>query len=264
MSFKSKWRRLAFASVILASASVAQAGIDKPVKTAQGLVKGTAALQPGVTVFKGIPFAEAPVGKLRFMSAVPVKTSWKGVRDGSKWGDTCVQPPAPTRAMGVNQATDMPDPPKISEDCLNLAVWTGAKGAGEKRPVMVWFYGGAYSEGGNSMPFADGSKLAAKGAIIVSVNYRLGMFGFMSHPDATTLSGHNASGNQCSVGRHCRAQVGEGKHRRVRRRPEQCHHLRPVGRRLHHGRADRFAAGQGPVRKVDFGERGLVGPEPTP
>jgi para-nitrobenzyl esterase len=196
MSFKSKWRRAAFASVILASASMAQAGIDKPVKTAQGLVKGTAALKPGVTVFKGIPFAEAPVGKLRFMSAVPVKTSWKGVRDGSKWGDTCVQPPAPTRAMGVNQATDMPDSPKISEDCLNLAVWTGAKGAGEKRPVMVWFYGGAYSEGGNSMPFADGSKLAAKGAIIVAVNYRLGMFGFMSHPDASTLSGHNASGNQ--------------------------------------------------------------------
>ncbi len=196
MSFKSTSRRVALASVILASTSMAQAEITKPVKTAQGLVSGTAALKPGVTVFKGIPFAEAPVGKLRFMPAVPVKTSWKGVRDGSKWGDTCVQPPAPTRAMGVNQATDMPDSPKISEDCLNLAVWTGAKGAGEKRPVMVWFYGGAYSEGGNSMPFADGSKLAAKGAIIVAVNYRLGAFGFLSHPDLTKLSGHNASGNQ--------------------------------------------------------------------
>jgi len=195
MSFKTAGR-LALVSALMASASMAQAAFDKPVKTAQGLVAGTAGLKPGVTVFKGIPFAEPPVGKLRFMSAVPVKTSWKGVRDGSKWGNTCVQPPAPTRAMGVNQATDMPDSPKISEDCLNLAVWTGAKAAGEKRPVMVWFYGGAYAEGGNSMPFADGSKLAAKGAIIVAVNYRVGAFGFLSHPDATKMSGHNASGNQ--------------------------------------------------------------------
>lgn len=196
MSFKSMSRRLAMASVLLASASMAQAQLTKPVKTAQGLVQGTAGLQPGVTVFKGIPFAEAPVGKLRFMPAVPTKTSWKGVRDASKWGNTCVQPPAPTRAMGVNQATDMPDSPKISEDCLNLVVWTGAKAATEKRPVMVWFYGGAYAEGGNSMPFADGSKLAAKGAIVVAVNYRVGAFGFLSHPELTVASGHNASGNQ--------------------------------------------------------------------
>ena len=82
MSFAAKSRRLALATVLLAGASMAQAEITKPVKTAQGLVSGTAALKPGVTVFKGIPFAEAPVGKLRFMSAVPVKTSWKGVRDG--------------------------------------------------------------------------------------------------------------------------------------------------------------------------------------
>jgi para-nitrobenzyl esterase len=188
--------RIALAALLLGSASIAHAAMDKPVKTAQGQVQGTAGQEPGVTVFKGIPFAQAPVGKLRFMPAVPVTTGWTGVRDGSKWGDTCVQPPAPTRAMGVNQATDMPDSPKISEDCLNLAVWTGAKAAGEKRPVMVWFYGGAYSEGGNSMPFADGSKLAAKGAIIVAVNYRLGMFGFTSHPELSAATGHNASGNQ--------------------------------------------------------------------
>ena len=122
--------------------------------------------------------------------------SWDGVRDGTKWGDTCVQPPAPTRAIGVNQATDMPDSPKISEDCLNLAVWSGAKGSGEKRPVMVWFYGGAYAEGGNSMPFADGTNLAAKGAVVVSINYRVGALGFLSYPGLDNTSPHHASGNQ--------------------------------------------------------------------
>ncbi len=84
----------------------------------------------------------------------------------------------------------------MSEDCLNLAVWTGAKGKGEKRPVMVWFYGGAYAEGGNSMPFADGTNLAAKGAVVVSVNYRVGAFGFLSYPGLDNTSPNNASGNQ--------------------------------------------------------------------
>ncbi len=118
------------------------------------------------------------------------------MRDGTKWGDTCVQPPAPTRPIGVNQATDMPDSPKISEDCLNLNVWTPAKKAGDKLPVMVWFYGGAYAEGGGSMPFADGTKLAEKGVIVVSLNYRVGAFGFLSSPELTAQSPHHASGNQ--------------------------------------------------------------------
>ncbi|WEK48166.1 MAG: carboxylesterase family protein [Candidatus Andeanibacterium colombiense] len=182
------------AATLLATAGSAQAEIRQPVKTAQGMIKGASAGK-GVTVFKGIPFGAAPVGALRFQPA-QAPAAWDGVRDGTKWGDVCVQPPAPTRPIGVNQATDMPDSPKISEDCLNLALWTGAKGAGEKRPVMVWFYGGAYAEGGNSMPFADGTNLAAKGAIVVAVNYRVGAFGFLSYPGLDATSPHNASGNQ--------------------------------------------------------------------
>ncbi len=116
--------------------------------------------------------------------------------DGTKWGNTCIQPKAPTRPIGVNQATDMPDSPPISEDCLNLNVWTPAKSAGEKLPVMVWFYGGAYNEGGGSMPFADGSNLAKKGVIVVSLNYRVGALGFLSHPELTASSPNHASGNQ--------------------------------------------------------------------
>jgi para-nitrobenzyl esterase len=186
----------AAAAFIAAPAVAAGGGLTAPVKTQQGLVRGTASEAPGVEVFKGIPFAEAPVGKLRFMPAVPVKTGWKGVRDASKWGDTCVQASAKTRPIGVNQATDMPDSPKISEDCLNLNVWTPAKSASAKLPVMVWFFGGAYTEGGGSQPFSNGSNLARKGVIVVSMNYRVGPFGFFSHPDLDAASPHHASGNQ--------------------------------------------------------------------
>jgi len=173
----------------------AAGAMDKPVRTQQGAVSGTAAEVPGVRVFKGIPFAAAPVGALRFREAQPPKP-WTGVRDGSKWGDTCIQPSGKTRPIGVNQATDMPDSPAMSEDCLNLNVWTPAKAAGAKLPVMVWFYGGAYAEGGGSMPFANGSKLASKGVIVVSLNYRVGPFGFLSSPELDAASPHHASGNQ--------------------------------------------------------------------
>lgn len=186
--------RIALAAAVMATAGTAQAQIKGPVKTAQGKISGTSAGK-GVSVFKNIPFGAAPVGALRFQPA-QAPAAWEGVRDGTKWGNTCIQPPAPTRAIGVNQATDMPDSPQMSEDCLNLAVWTGAKAAGEKRPVMVWFYGGAYAEGGNSMPFADGTNLAAKGAIVVSVNYRVGAFGFLSYPGLDNSSPYHASGNQ--------------------------------------------------------------------
>jgi len=171
------------------------AAMLQPVRTQQGQVMGTAGEAPGVTVFKGIPFAAAPVGALRFQPAAPPK-AWTGVRDANKWGDTCIQPSGKTRPIGVNQALDMPDSPKASEDCLNLNVWTPAKKAGAKLPVMVWFYGGAYAEGGGSMPFANGANLASKGVIVVSLNYRVGPFGFLSTPELSASSPHHASGNQ--------------------------------------------------------------------
>jgi para-nitrobenzyl esterase len=183
------------AALALSPAAAAGGAMMKPVKTRQGLVQGTAAEAPGVMVFKGIPFAAAPVGPLRFEPAQPPK-AWTGVRDGSKWGDTCIQPSGKTRGIGVNQAVDMPDSPKMSEDCLNLNVWTPAKTAGAKLPVMVWFYGGAYAEGGGSMPFANGTHLAQKGVIVVSLNYRVGPFGFLSSPELDAKSPHHASGNQ--------------------------------------------------------------------
>lgn len=186
---------VAMTSLVVVSGADAQtASLGTTVRTSLGSVRGAEAA-PGVKVFKGMPFAAAPVGALRFREA-QAPQPWSGVLDGTKWGNTCIQPPAPTRAIGVNQATDMPDSPPMSEDCLNLNVWTPAKTAGDKLPVMVWFYGGAYNEGGGSMPFADGTRLAEKGVIVVSLNYRVGPYGFLSYPGLTEASPHHASGNQ--------------------------------------------------------------------
>jgi para-nitrobenzyl esterase len=164
-----------------------------PVRTQQGLLQGAPGKIAGVTAFKGIPFAAAPVGDLRWKPAqAPV--AWDGVRDGTQYGDVCVQTPAPTR-FPPNAATDTANFTGMSEDCLTLNIWTPAKAAGENLPVMVWLYGGAYNEGGGNAPFSEGDNLAAKGVILVTLNYRVGALGFMSHPELTAENG-GASGNQ--------------------------------------------------------------------
>jgi para-nitrobenzyl esterase len=165
-----------------------------PVRTQQGLVQGAPGKAAGVIAFKGIPFAAAPVGDLRWKPAqAPV--AWSGVRDATRYGDVCVQNPAPTR-FPPNSATDIPENfTGMSEDCLTLNIWTPAKSAGESLPVMVWLYGGAYNEGGGNAPFSEGDNLAAKGVVMVTLNYRVGALGFMSHPELTAENG-GASGNQ--------------------------------------------------------------------
>jgi len=164
------------------------------VETRLGAVRGAPGKVEGVTVFKGIPFAAPPVGELRWAMPQPA-AAWTGVRDATQWGDSCVQNPAPER-FPVNSATDMPDSPGISEDCLYLNVWTPAESADAKLPVMVWLYGGAYNEGGGSAPFSQGDNLAAKGVVMVTFNYRVGALGFFAHPELTAASEHGASGNQ--------------------------------------------------------------------
>ena len=185
----------ALACALLAAAPMAHAAITTPVKTTDGLVKGVPGSASGVTEFRGIPFGAPPVGPLRWKAPQPV-AHWDGVRKADQWGDVCMQPTAKTRTLGVNLATDLPDSPKMSEDCLYLNVTTPATHAAQKLPVMVWVYGGAYAEGGGNMPISDGEHLAKKGAIVVTFNYRVGAFGFLSHPELTAESGHNASGNQ--------------------------------------------------------------------
>lgn len=181
------------ASTPRASSAAAPVGVSAPVRIEQGLVQGTAGKVQGVTVFKGIPFAAPPVGDLRWKLPQPA-ASWEGVRDASRFGDVCMQNPAPQR-FPPNGATDSENFTGMSEDCLNLNIWTPAKQAGEKLPVMVWLYGGAYNEGGGNAPFSEGDHLAAKGVVMVTFNYRVGPFGFFSHPELTAEGG-GAAGNQ--------------------------------------------------------------------
>src|SRR2546423_10930328 len=168
------------------------AATPDPVKTDAGLIVAATNSPDGVRVFRGIPFGAPPVGSLRWKPAQP-PAHWDGVRKSDAFGPVCVQP----KGMGrLNVSVDMPDSPPVSEDCLYLNVWTAATRANERRPVMVWIFGGAYTEGAGSSRHNDGEALARKGAVVVTFNYRLGPFGFFSHPELAAESGHNASGNQ--------------------------------------------------------------------
>jgi para-nitrobenzyl esterase len=181
------------AAAVAASTVTTPAAISDPVKTDSGQLAGET-LKSGVRVFKGIPFGAPPVGNLRWREPQPV-AKWQGVRDARAFGSPCMQNPAPNR-QPVNVTIDLEGSPKPSEDCLYLNVWTQANRANDRRPVMVWIYGGAYTEGGGNSPHNDGENLAKKGVVLVNFNYRLGIFGFYAHPELTKESGRNASGNQ--------------------------------------------------------------------
>jgi len=170
---------------LFANAAVA----DDLVKTESGIVKGVAAASPGVRMFHGIPFAAPPIGELRWKAPQPAKP-WKGVFKASEFGPRCMQAPVFSDMIFRDRASQ-----PMSEDCLYLNVWTPAKSAQERLAVMVWFYGGGFQAGSSSEPRYDGENFAKKGILVVSVNYRLGVFGFFSHPLLTKESGVNASGN---------------------------------------------------------------------
>ena len=144
-----------------------------------GALRGSSALD--VTVFKGIPYAAPPTGDNRWRAPKPVP-SWHGVRDATAFGPDCMQRPDPSDAapLGVTP----------SEDCLYLNVWAPADAipdpqadrAPADHPVLVWIHGGGYVNGGTSAPVYNGSAFARDGVILVSINYRLGRFGFFAHP----------------------------------------------------------------------------------
>jgi len=152
---------------------------------AQGMLEGFT-LKSGISSYRGIPFAQPPVGNLRWREP-QAPTKWRGVRKATEFS------PSP---MQKNVFGDMMfRAPKMSEDCLYLNVWTPAKKAGEKLPVLVYFYGGGYVAGDGSENRYDGESLATKGIVAVTLNYRLGIFGFFSHPELTKESPNHASGN---------------------------------------------------------------------
>jgi para-nitrobenzyl esterase len=156
-----------------------------PVKTTSGAVEGVTVAGSNVRVFKGIPFAAPPVGDLRWKPPQP-PAPWDGVRKASEFGARCMQ---------ARVFDDMIFRDENSEDCLYLNVWTPAKGDTDRLPVMVWIYGGGFQAGSASEPRQDGERLAAKGVVVVGFNYRLGVFGFLSHPELTAESPNHASGN---------------------------------------------------------------------
>jgi len=172
--------------------SVLTARAQEPFRVTGGQISGTATADGAVRVFRGIPFAAPPVGDLRWKAPQPV-VPWSGVRKCDRFGPSPVQgSPAP---FGPWSAEYLIPKEPISEDCLYLNVWSGAKNAREKLPVLVWIYGGGFNSGGAGVPIYDGETTARKGIVFVSFNYRVGPFGFLAHPELTKESGKNASGN---------------------------------------------------------------------
>ena len=156
-----------------------------------GTISGTVSQTGDVRIFKGIPFAAPPVGDLRWKAPQPVKP-WSGVRKCDQFGPSPMQGvPSP---FGPWSAEYLIPKEPISEDCLYLNVWSNAKAA-SKRPVLVWIYGGGFNSGGGGVPLYDGEATAKKGVVFVSINYRVGPFGFLALPELTKESGKNASGN---------------------------------------------------------------------
>jgi para-nitrobenzyl esterase len=141
-----------------------------------------------VRTFKGIPYAKPPVGPLRWKPPQPVE-AWEGVRQCNEFGSACMQPLGVLKAMGMDVGE------KFSEDCLSLNVWTAAKSENEKRPVMMWIHGGGNVAGASTELSTDGEALARQGVVVVSISYRLGIFGFFAHPMLSKESLYNVSGN---------------------------------------------------------------------
>lgn len=151
-----------------------------------GTLEGVVGTDPTVRVFKGVPFAAPPVGDRRWKAPQPVP-AWGGVRKADEWSTRCMQ--GPMWGPLVSREREM------GEDCLYLNVWTTARSAKEKRPVLVVFHGGGFAAGSASEPRCDGEWFAKQGIVVVAPNYRLSLFGFMAHPELTRESGGKGSGN---------------------------------------------------------------------
>lgn len=185
-------RWAAIACLCLAAAPAASAPVGgretRPeVRVHQGVLQGVAAPGTRVVAYKGIPYAEPPVGDLRWRPPVPAP-GWTGVRDARTFGPACLQPPPSPTGL---YSGDKPLP--VSEDCLTLNVWAPA--GAHKLPVMVWIHGGALVGGSSSEPLYDGTRIAGKGVILVSINYRLGLLGYFAHPALSAESPQHLSGN---------------------------------------------------------------------
>lgn len=157
-----------------------------------GKISGTTSADGRISIYKGIPFAAPPVGDLRWKAPQPVK-KWNGVRACNQFGPSPMQgDPVPFSMWSAEFL--IPKRP-ISEDCLYLNVWSEKSEKTVRKPVLVWIYGGGFVSGGAGCPIYDGEATARKGVVFVSINYRVGAFGFFAHPELTKESGRNTAGN---------------------------------------------------------------------
>jgi para-nitrobenzyl esterase len=166
----------------IAAAALVAASASAAVKVEQGLLEGR--VEDGLTVYRGIPFAAPPVGDLRWRAPQPA-AKWNGVRQADKYAPFCVQ-----NVSGPTYSRS-----HMSEDCLYLNVWTPAKTAKDKIPVLVWIHGGGFAAGANMEPLFDGDVLAKKGVVLVNITYRLGNLGFLAHPELSKETANHVSGN---------------------------------------------------------------------
>jgi len=190
-SFSMLWRSACLLPLLYGGSVFA--ALNESVKIESGLILGTPGADATVTQFLGIPFAAPPVGELRWRPP-EAPASWPGVRKADRFSATCMQ----------NVGGERPNRPWTiefnahgfqSEDCLYLNIWTAAESADEKRPVLVYVHGGGNREGSSDIPIYIGEGLATKGLVVVSINYRLNVMGFLAHPELTRESGYNESGN---------------------------------------------------------------------
>lgn len=174
--------------------------LDNEIRIETGAVRGVPRNERGILTFKDIPYAAAPVGDLRWRAPQP-PPPWSAVRDATQYG---------ARFLSAWLEDPTPGPPR-SEDALSLNVWTAARAADERRPVMVWVHGGGFQFGSAASPAIDGSRLAERGAVVVTFNYRLGVLGFMAHPalDAEGPSGNYGLQDQLAALRWVKANIAQ-------------------------------------------------------
>ena len=186
-------RQTSIATILLTAMAALSlnAAITGPVRVTGGQVSGVPGKDPSIVAFKGIPFAAPPVGALRWRAPKPV-VAWQGIKKADQFGNSCIQnivterKPHTYEFMAHNA---------ISEDCLYINVWTAARTPSERRPVYMYIYGGGNTEGSSAVPVYDGEGPAKKGIVLVTVNYRLGVIGFFTHPELTKEAEYHASGN---------------------------------------------------------------------
>ena len=177
--------------LVLLWTAPAFSSIPQPVRVEGGMVIGVAEPMGGVQVFRGIPYAAPPVGDLRWRPPEPVQP-WQGVRQAADFAPEAVQ----DETQDYNTTSfAYPESQSVSEDCLYLNIWTAADSVRDRRPVMLWIHGGGFSWGGGGRGAYDGEALSRKGVVVVTINYRLNVFGFLAHPELSRESPRGVSGN---------------------------------------------------------------------